>query len=90
MECRILRDERLDVLYGEADVATQKRVEEHLAVCETCREESASFASVRHVLSGHMDLQRWAQMGLIVLVWVIALNAAGILRVRRRGQSGER
>jgi hypothetical protein len=50
----------------------------------------APFASVRNVLSGHMDAQRWAQLGLIVLVWVIALNAAGILRMRRFGQSGER
>ena len=50
----------------------------------------APFASVRNVLSGHMDAQRWAQVGLIVLVWVIALNAAGIFRVRRLGQSGER
>jgi hypothetical protein len=50
----------------------------------------APFASVRNVLSGHMDAQRWAQVGLIVLVWVIALNAAGILRVRRLGQSVER
>ena len=50
----------------------------------------APFASVRNVLSGHMDAQRWAQVGLIVLVWVIALNAAGIFRVRRLGRSGER
>jgi hypothetical protein len=50
----------------------------------------APFASVRNVLSGHMDAQRWAQVSLIVLVWVIALNAAGILRVRHLGQSGER
>jgi hypothetical protein len=50
----------------------------------------APFASVRNVLSGHMDTQRWAQVGLIVLAWVIALNATGILRVRRLGQSGER
>ena len=50
----------------------------------------APFASVRNVLSGHMDAQRWAQVGVIVLVWVIALNAAGIFRVRRLGQSGER
>jgi hypothetical protein len=53
MECRILRDERLDVLYGEADSATQKRVEEHLAVCETCREESAALVSLRQ------DLRSW-------------------------------
>jgi len=51
MECRILRDERLDVLYGEADAATRQRVEEHLAICETCREETAALVSVRQDLS---------------------------------------
>jgi hypothetical protein len=50
----------------------------------------APFASVRNVLSGAMDAQRWAQVSIIVLVWVIALNAAGIFRVHRLGQNGER
>ena len=50
----------------------------------------APFASVRNMLSGHMDTQRWAQVGVIVLVWVIALNVAGMSRVRRLGQSVER
>jgi hypothetical protein len=50
MECRVLRDERLDVLYGEADAATRQRVEEHLAVCEACREESAALGSLRQEL----------------------------------------
>jgi hypothetical protein len=54
MECRILRDERLDVLYGEADAATRQRVEEHLAVCEACREETAALVSVRQ------DLTAWS------------------------------
>ena len=49
----------------------------------------APFASVRNVLSGHMDARsagrRWASSRL----WVIALNTAGIFRVRRLGQSGE-
>jgi ABC-2 type transport system permease protein len=47
----------------------------------------APFASVQNLLSGHMDAQGWAQVGVIVLVWVIALNVAGLLRVRRRGGS---
>ena len=51
MECRILRDERLDVLYGEADAATRQRVDEHLAVCETCREETAALVSLRQRLA---------------------------------------
>jgi hypothetical protein len=50
----------------------------------------APFASLRSVLSGQTDAQRWAQVSLIVLMWVIALNAAGIFRVRRLGQNGER
>ena len=54
MECRILRDERLDVLYGEADAATRQRVNEHLAVCETCQEENAALLSVRQ------DLGSWS------------------------------
>ncbi len=53
MECRVLRDERLDVLYGEADAATRQRVEEHLVVCETCREETAALGSLRQ------DLRSW-------------------------------
>ncbi|HEY7515588.1 MAG TPA: zf-HC2 domain-containing protein [Vicinamibacteria bacterium] len=54
MECRILRDERLDVLYGEADASTRQRVDEHLAVCETCREEASALASLRQ------DLRAWS------------------------------
>jgi hypothetical protein len=54
MECRILRDERLDVLYGEADAATRQRVEEHLAACEACREETTALLSVRQ------DLTAWS------------------------------
>jgi len=53
MECRVLRDERLDVLYGEADAATRERALEHLASCETCREETASLVSLRR------DLRSW-------------------------------
>jgi ABC-2 type transport system permease protein len=41
------------------------------------------FAAVGNVLSGHMDAARWAQVGVVVLIWVVALNAAGILRLRR-------
>ncbi len=48
----------------------------------------APFASVRNLLSGHMDAERWAQVGVIALVWVVALNAAGILRLRRLSESG--
>jgi hypothetical protein len=48
----------------------------------------APFASVRNLLSGHMDAERWAQVGVIAVVWVVALNAAGTLRLRRLSESG--
>jgi hypothetical protein len=48
------------------------------------------FASVRNLLSGHMDARSWAQVGVVALVWVVALNAVGILRLRRLTGSGER
>jgi hypothetical protein len=48
------------------------------------------FASVRNLLSGHMDARSWAQVGVVALVWVVALNAVGILRLRRLTGSGGR
>src|SRR5206468_3453117 len=53
MECDRLRDDRLDVLYGEADVSTRRRVEEHLATCGACREELAGLKRLRQ------DLRAW-------------------------------
>jgi hypothetical protein len=47
MDCSVLRDERLDVLYGEADAATRERVAEHLSVCSPCREEMAALRDLR-------------------------------------------
>ena len=43
----------------------------------------APFASVGNLLSGTMSAQRWAQVGVVALVWVVALNTAGMLRLRR-------
>jgi hypothetical protein len=48
----------------------------------------APFSSARNLLSGHMDAERWAQVGVTALVWVVVLNAAGILRLRRLSESG--
>jgi len=50
MECDRLRDDRLDVLYGEADASTRRRVEEHLATCGACREELAGLKRLRQEL----------------------------------------
>ena len=53
MECEAFRDDQLDVLYGEADAATARRVSEHHALCAACREEMASLRRVRR------DLTAW-------------------------------
>jgi hypothetical protein len=52
MECDAFRDDLLDVLYGEADVETAHRFNEHQARCAACREEIASLRGVRHELGG--------------------------------------
>ncbi|HEY6688289.1 MAG TPA: hypothetical protein VI094_19010 [Propionibacteriaceae bacterium] len=41
------------------------------------------FSAAGVLLSGYMDAQRWAQVGVVVLVWVVALNVAGMLRLHR-------
>ena len=48
------------------------------------------FASVRNLLSGQMGVEQWAHVGVVMLVWVVALNAAGIFRVHRLSESGGR
>ena len=48
------------------------------------------FALVRNLLSGQMGVAEWAQVGVVVLVWVVALNVAGIFRVHRLSESGGR
>lgn len=53
MECKVLRDESMDVLYGEADPETIRRVEEHHLVCASCREEMAALRRLRE------DLRAW-------------------------------
>jgi len=43
----------MDVLYGEADAETARRVEEHHAVCASCRDEMAALWRLRQ------DLKAW-------------------------------
>jgi hypothetical protein len=52
MECDAFREDLLDVLYGEADAETARRFNEHQASCAACREEIASFRTVRRELDG--------------------------------------
>jgi hypothetical protein len=41
------------------------------------------FASVDRLLSGEMDARGWAQVVVVVLIWVVGLNVAGVVRRRR-------
>ncbi len=53
MDCQALRDDLMDVLYGEADDSARRRVVEHQRACSACREELASLRRVRQ------DLAAW-------------------------------
>lgn len=53
MDCSDLRNDLLDVLYGEASADTRRRLETHVASCAACRDELEAFGAVRS------DLQRW-------------------------------
>ena len=50
MECKVLREEMMEALYGEAPAETVRAVEAHTAACETCREEWAALRRLRQVL----------------------------------------
>jgi hypothetical protein len=50
MDCNAVRDEMLDVLYGEADAAAARRVEEHQQACAACREELMGLRRLRRNL----------------------------------------
>src|SRR5688572_20825442 len=51
MQCDDLRDDALDVLYGEATPETERRVAEHQAGCVPCREEMVALRRVRKSLA---------------------------------------
>jgi hypothetical protein len=51
MTCEAHRDDVLDVLYGEADPAATRRVEEHLSGCRDCRDELDGLRRLRGDLS---------------------------------------
>jgi hypothetical protein len=53
MQCDDLRDDVLDVLYGEAAAETERRVAEHNAGCAPCRDELAALRRLRR------DLAAW-------------------------------
>jgi hypothetical protein len=49
-QCDEIRDELLDLLYGEATPAAEARVRGHLAVCAACAEELRALRRVRRQL----------------------------------------
>ena len=51
MRCDELSEDRVSVLYGEADAAAQRRVSEHSATCAACRDELSALRGVRRSLS---------------------------------------
>jgi hypothetical protein len=53
MECTNVRDELIEVLYGEASPAAARRVEEHCTACAACREELDGLRRLRQ------DLPAW-------------------------------
>jgi hypothetical protein len=53
MECTNVRDELIEVLYGEAAPDAARRVEEHCAGCAVCREELNGLRRLRQ------DLPAW-------------------------------
>lgn len=70
MDCDAYKDDLLDVLYGEADPATNRRFQEHQARCAACREEVSSLRRVRRDLDG----------------WVLAPRAASRMKPLFRPQ----
>lgn len=54
MDCDAIRDDMLDVIYGEGGEAAARRVEAHHAVCAACRDEMAGLRRVR----GHLGQWR--------------------------------
>lgn len=78
MDCESLRNDRLDVLYGEAAPETFARVEDHLESCAACREEMNALRALRRSLaSWRLPERARPRRGREVLYHLAA--AAGIL-----------
>ena len=102
MQCEKVGDEalqgdKLDVLYGEADVAARERVRAHVELCPACQDEMTALRGVRR------DLAAWrlpparparAARGFVVPHWLAAaalfvlgfgatLGASGYVSLRR-------
>ncbi|MBN2369211.1 MAG: zf-HC2 domain-containing protein [Vicinamibacteria bacterium] len=51
MDCSEFHEPMIDVLYGEADADTSRKVEQHLSECSACREELAALHAVKRHLA---------------------------------------
>ena len=92
-----LQGDKLEVLYGEADVEVRERVRAHLELCPTCRDEMAALRGLRHDLAQWrlpqgrpaltprgFVLPRWlAAAALFLLGFAATLGASGYLSLRR-------
>jgi hypothetical protein len=58
MECRVLREEMMEVLYGEASAATVRLVETHADGCDACREELSALRRLRQDLGAWTLVER--------------------------------
>ena len=92
-----LQGDKLEVLYGEADVAARERVRTHLDLCPACRDELAALRGLRHDLAQWrlpqarparsprgFVLPRWlAAAALVLLGFAATLGASGYVSLRR-------
>lgn len=86
MECSEVRDDMLDVLYGEATPSAARRLEAHQSQCPTCRAEVESLASTRKTLQAWKlsELPRrgfdrgWAWRGLAAAAGLALALGAGL------------
>jgi len=102
MQCEKIGDEalqgdKLDVLYGEADVAARERVQAHLELCPACRDELTALRGLRRDLAAWrlpearprraprgFVVPRWlAAAALFVLGFGATLGASGYVSLRR-------
>ena len=100
MDCETLRDERLDVIYGEATPDAYRRVHEHLALCSACREEMEALRRLRRTLAewrvperAAPHTRRWLGLAAAVLLpvcWGAALGLSGSELRYEAGQLGFR
>jgi hypothetical protein len=96
MDCAEVREDRMDVLYGEAGAEALRRVEAHHAACAACAEEFLALRSVRQRLASWRlpdrdgaRLARRHRRPLIALAAAAALVLALAGAVRLSGASFE-